>query len=450
MSTDGKILIDDIAEDFVIFLKEGEKMDFSSIFQEMDPSLKIINIEKLLRIHFVLTETDQEGNVGVIQFVQNLPDRLRRVKTTVKPKTEKYEGEVRGRIKWNETINLQNNCNSGIPSFICDRIERNYNITENIILKKVISIIYEIIEYDLKEAIEGQYSWLHEWIKEDKLKDVVSSLFFKNIYLKRITKDQDVITEQMITRAMKSRIPLYRDAAFLLLRYRKLLNFEFDSTEAKKILASTFIKPNKVETLFELYWIIKLIRHFKELTKDITFIPLEKGENCVAHWTINGRDYRIFHNSTANLILREGIYENAKALTNKNSFFGRRIRSIEALQELLETTGLDLWRGRPDIILEMRNRDQSLIKVLIGEVKYTNNRTYATIGLQELLEYMALSKQGDGYLEPFTELFQRHQFVIGCLFTDIIPDFTVKGNKIVKAIQFGEDQKLKMVLDELL
>lgn len=98
----------------------------------------------------------------------------------------------------------------------------------------------------------------------------------------------------------------------------------------------------------------------------------------------------------------------------------------------------------------MRNRDQSLIKVLIGEVKYTNNRTYATIGLQELLEYMALSKQGDGYLEPFTELFQRHQFVIGCLFTDIIPDFTVKGNKIVKAIQFGEDQKLNLIAAEFL
>jgi hypothetical protein len=300
MPTDGQVLIEDIAEDFVIFLKEGEKINFSSLFHDIDPSLQITNIEKLLRIHFILTETDEEGNVGVIQFVQNLPDRLKRVKTTVKPRTEIYEGEVRGRIKWNETIQFQNNNNSGIPSFVCDRIERDYDIPENIILKKTISIIHDIIEFDLKEAIESQYSWLNKWIKEEQLRSVITSLFLKNIYLKRISKDQDIITEQMINRALKSRIPLYREAAFLLQRYRRLLNFELDSTEAKKILSSTFIKPDKVETLFELYWIIKIIRHFKDFSKDMTFIPLEKGENCVAHWTINGNDYRIFHNTTAN------------------------------------------------------------------------------------------------------------------------------------------------------
>lgn len=195
---------------------------------------------------------------------------------------------------------------------------------------------------------------------------------------------------------------------------------------------------------------LKIIRHFKDFSKDITFIPLEKGENCVAHWTINGNDYRIFHNTTANFALREGLEENKKALTNKDSFFEREVRTIEALQDLVETTGLDLWRGRPDIILEMRSNDQNLIKVLIGEVKYTNDRIYAINGLRELLEYMALIKQGDTYLESVKELFQQHQYVIGCLFTDIIPELVLKGNRNVKAIQFGENQKLNSIANEFL
>ncbi len=109
-----------------------------------------------------------------------------------------------------------------------------------------------------------------------------------------------------------------------------------------------------------------------------------------------------------------------------------------------------MWRGRPDIILEMRSNDQNLIKVLIGEVKYTNDRTYAINGLRELLEYMALIKQGDTYLESVNELFQQHQYVIGCLFTDIIQELALKSNTNVKAIQFGENQKLNSIANEFL
>lgn len=451
MSTSAEVLIQDIVEDFSSFLKEGDKINFSSIYQKIYPSLEITDIEKLLRIHFILTDSENPDNPGVIPFVKQLPDRIKRIKTTVIQKTEKYEGEVKGRIKWNETIRSRYNSNSGISPFICDRIERDYDIPENLILKKIISIIHNIIENDLKDAIEGEYGWLDTWIKDEKLKDVVSSLYLKNIYLKRITREQDFISDKMINRAMKSRNPLYRDAAFLLRRYYKLVNYEFNEQEAKSILASTFIKPDKIETLFELYWIVKIIRLFK-LHSDVenfSLIPLEKGQNIVACWKLDGNTYRISHNSQANFNFRETVEDNIPSLSNHDSFFGRQIQSIKMLEQcILAENHLDMWRGRPDIILEIRDDDQKLKQILIGEVKYTNRPQTAINGLRELLEYLALIKDGCEYLEQFENLFKNHQYITGCLFTDTISDLKIRDNEIIRVVQIGDDEKLATVVGD--
>ena len=72
-------LLNEISDDLNQFLKDG---DLSPFTREIDPNLNIDNLNKLLRIHFVLTKGNHIDRLGVIDFVERLPQRLRRIKTT--------------------------------------------------------------------------------------------------------------------------------------------------------------------------------------------------------------------------------------------------------------------------------------------------------------------------------------------------------------------------------
>ncbi len=261
MKAGAKTLLDDIAEDFVQYLKSGN-LNIKSFSKRIDPTLNIDNIEKLLRIHFVLTEQRGEHGVGVIDFIDNLSERIRRIKTTVKKTRTLFRGKVRGKICWKDTLRYRYNSNPKDSTlFVCDRREKNYEISENLVLKRLLQIIHEIVYTDLRVALEKEYEWIGEWASEEKnLEKTLNRIFFRNVYLRRIDLTDVKVTNRMISRAKRSRQPLYREAAVLLSQYRELMNYEFDPEEAKNLLKNTFINPEKTEVLFELYWIIKIIK----------------------------------------------------------------------------------------------------------------------------------------------------------------------------------------------
>ena len=105
MKISSEKLLDEISDDLNQFLKYGNLAPFA---QEIDPNLNIDNVNKLLRIHFVLTRSSDKIKVGVLDFVEELPQRLRRIKTTTRKEIELFEGEVRGRISWKHTISENN------------------------------------------------------------------------------------------------------------------------------------------------------------------------------------------------------------------------------------------------------------------------------------------------------------------------------------------------------
>ena len=286
-STD--IMLDEISGDLHQFLKQGNLHSFA---RKIDPNLNIDDVIKLLRIHFVLTTTDENNKTGVIDFVERLQERLRRIKTTVRKETETFEGEVKGRINWQDTIRRrysQNPNNSAL--FVCDKREKNYDIAENLVLKSLLQIIHVIIYNELKTAFDYKYRWLKEWVGTRELKKLLNQLFLRNVYLKRIDLAQDMVTQRMINRALKSRTALYREAAELLTRYNKLMAFELDSSEAKDLLRNTFIEPDRADTLFELYWTIKIIKQFS----DPKFQLIEPGSETVATWKTENCQYKIYH-----------------------------------------------------------------------------------------------------------------------------------------------------------
>jgi len=435
MRVSSEKLLDEISDDLNQFLKCGNLSPFT---REIDPNLNIDDLNKLLRIHFVLTKANHLNRLGVIDFVGKLPRRLRRIKTTIRKETELFEGEVRGRIAWRDTISERFKRNpKEKTSFVCEKKEKNYNIAENLVLKRLLQIIYTIVYNDLNVAFEKQYKWLKEWIDEKELKVTLSKLFLRNVYLKRIDLAKITITDRMINRAKKSRDALYREAADLLERYNRLMAYELDPSEAKELLQNTFIEPDKAEVLFELYWTIKIIKQFE----DPIFYLIDPGSNIVASWEKDGYKYKIYHNSIGSFEFKEKADEISLKLKDRDNFLGRELKVLKEIEQLTGLKADSLWGGRPDILLEKYDGKNQLISLFIGEVKYTREKDYAIQGLKEILEYMALIKQKGEYVEQYKGLFKGFGKVTGCLFLDHIDNFKLNiiGDYPLQTIMFGED-----------
>lgn len=443
MKTPTDKLLEEISVDFNQFLKHGNLKSFS---KKIDPNLNIDNIEKLLRIHFVLTTTNKESNeIGVIDFIEKLPEQLRRIKTTTKQETEIFDGEVKGRINWKDTIKERyKQYPQNKTQFVCNTQEKNYEIAENQVLKSLLQTIHNIIHNDLNIAFEKKYKWLKQWVEEKELKMTLNQLYFRNVYLKRIGISNTKVTERMINRASKSRIQLYRDAAFLLSHYRRLMNYEFEPTEAKELLKNTFIEPEKSEVLFELYWIIKIVKQFN----NPTFQLIEPNSNVVAKWNAEGYNYKIYHDSNGSFQFKENLEELNKKLKDNNNYIGRELKVFKKLQEMTKSNSKNIWCGRPDILLEKYDQDNNLISIFIGEIKYTNNGDYAIKGLKELLEYIALIKNKGTYIENYENLFEKLKTIRGCLFLDNIENLNIKSNNDIQTVMFGEDKKIANIVQQ--
>jgi hypothetical protein len=440
-----RILLNKIASHFNQYLKQGKRFDPRSFTQHIDPNLNINRIDRLLRIHFILTKTENDTQVGVIDFVNNLPDRIRRIKTTVKLNRILIDGEVRGKIEWCKTFQVRNNQDPKNKSlFVCNQIERDYDIPENLVLKRLLQIIHDIIFNELQIETK-KYDWLNEWVDEKGLKEVIKLVYLRNVYVKRVDLKDFKINERVINQSLKSRIPLYREAAVLLSRYYKLMNYDLDDTEAKSLLKNTFIQPKDPNKLFELYWIIEIIQNFKNVQLEL----LEEGCTCVAHWKHNNSSYEIYHNSVMDAGFNfDTEIKNPTNSLGEGDYFNREYKIIRKYEEL--TTKKYLGNLRPDIILKRKNSDGILDLILIGEVKYTKDIYYAHEGLQKLLTYVSLIREKSEYIDNDASIFSLAGRIRGCLFIDEVPGFSLNEDACIRYIKFDDDQeKLTKILEGL-
>lgn len=456
MKATSEILLTEIADDFCQFLRQGQ-INVQSFANKSQPNLNIDDVRKLLRIHFALTKSDDPENPGVIDFLEKLPQRIRRIKTTVSHRKNRFDGEIRGRICWKSTIGMRfREYPDDKTTYICKQREKNFDIPENLILKKLLRIIYEIISEDLKVAIEQKYGWVKEWFADDEsLIKILNDVFFRNIYLRRITLVQEEITPRMISNAKKSRKPLYREAAHLLERFYQLMNYDLNEREVRELLENTFIKPEKTEVLFEFYWAIKIVKAFQEESPDrLAFKLLEPGSSVVAEWEHGDYRYKLYHDSTGSFTFHENLKDHITGEEDDN-YISREILVLRALSEMVNVSeGDTLWGGRPDIVLEKYTKETTpeLIGILIGEVKYTQSKDYAIQGLRELLEYIGLVRESTKdknvckYIldkeNLFANITSNIPSVRGVLFTDNIDDLNIytDNTKDIYIHQFGENK----------
>ncbi|GAB6138480.1 hypothetical protein [Halanaerobaculum tunisiense] len=388
MKTKAEELIKEIAEELIIYLKAGQ-LSLTPFLQQIEPSIN--NFRQLLRIHFILQPE-------VIAFIEQLPTELRRIKTSSQQVKKILQGEVRGQVDWQQTIKqrYQTNCQAQ-SSFVCQQRNSNYNVQENLVLKKLLNLLQTIVEQDLPQK---DYNWLGVWWGADKSYQTIQEVYLNNSYLQEVDLSQVEVTDRMINNVRQSRRRFYRQAADLLASYRELVDFNNQHKELVGLLETTFIRPHNIETLFELYWVIRLIR---SQTDNAQLQLLEGENNLVARWQKQDRHYYLYHDATGSEYLDWQV-SLGEVIASDNSYLQQKVaahRKEEQLaKELFNSQVTDnYWAGRPDIVLEIvAGATNELEKVVIGEVKYTTKQSTARQGLQELLEYLALVKYKGDYL----------------------------------------------------
>lgn len=386
-------LVKPVALEMANYLKNGE---INTAFVESKLEYKGIerfqDLESIMKIHFVLSKE-------VVSFLEKLPRRVRRIRTESKQDEVTRRGEVRGRINWGKTLIQQNTSND--PSlFVCNNPSRNYNVSENLVLKKLLYEIYTVLETDLKTPLEKDYNWLKGLRGEQDLINHLKNIYRKNVHISRIMHPEEyMVTERDISICENSRKELYKEAGELMYKFNKLMNGDYEEEDIRELLKETLILPGDAATMFELYSVFSLLKRFR---KDFRLRKIEAGSKEIAIFENEDTRIKVYHDSQGSKILRffEGM-DQLKDVESDIDYLERYRRSIVKYAEINEfLTGGEkssVYSGRPDILIE-HYEDDRLVKLEIGEVKYTGSQQTFFKGLKELIEYIYFVKEKNEYI----------------------------------------------------
>lgn len=377
-------LIDEIGADLLNYLKDG-KLEISSFIKEINPNIK--DLRALMNIHFILTDR-------VKYFIYKLPNAMRCLKISTLENFLICENEIRGEINWEQTIKYRLNTNiSNETIFICKEEKRTYNSKENLVLAEFLSILYDVFD-----DVEFQSLNSYEWFKECKVTyNIIKNIYTKNIYISKIEHKKNKITDRMIQDVIKSRSFIYSESAKLLDIFRKISRLDLDKDEFIDILNETLIYSKNTSTIFELYWIVRIIK--LNANNEILY-TINKGNNLICRWNDDKYIYEIYHNIKGAHNIRFDIPNKSIYKTDYNkSDLVKRLVDIKKKSKLIiesvtnSSRDDNLFSGRPDILIYFINKDTKKIeKLIIGEVKYTDKIETFKEGVEEIQRYMKLGR----------------------------------------------------------
>lgn len=377
-------LLEDISGFLHGYLKSG-KVNINSFLSKTN--INITNLEQLLRVRFLLMEMTKE-------FVEGLPNSLRRFRTSTRLKNETHYGEVRGQIDWGQTIveRLATNYKDQ-TLFSTSESHRSYDTPENLVLKELVGILYYLLYQDAYLKGFEDREWFKDW---KRLKENIAYAFKKNIYLSRVSLTY--VSERIIQKTLTHRSKMYRNAAELLLFYRKLTNGNFSEEDLNKILSETLITPDNKDVLFELYWVVQII---KKNAKECELYLLDGSQNLFASWKDPAFIYRLYHDSVGSGNIQFNVAASEVA-ESENTYLQHKYQSFQLSKQVVQevfgrSSSSQFWGGRPDFLLEVYQVETNeLAKVVIGEVKNTTHINYGITGLRELMDYIHLAKDSKG------------------------------------------------------
>ncbi|WP_255170055.1 hypothetical protein [Natrononativus amylolyticus] len=416
-------LLEEIAHQFSVYLSKGVAAD--SVFQNIDPDLNINNLDDLLEIHFILSGSllprgvdsrPPETPIGIQDFLSLLPQRIRHLRTTTAREIRMFDGEVRGRIDWNETIKQRYYSGSiDDTRFACQLAEETASIPENLVLWELLNSISN--SYKTATSIienHNEIDWFQSWEDDGRLVSYLDDAR-SNVHLSELDADRQTlgtVSDRTIRNVLESREELYREAAILLQRYRNLMDHDIDPTEAKQLLGRQLLHPAESDTwgkddtpvFFELYWIYKLLDTYDAAQRNL----VTNGTHCIAAWEFQGARYELYHdwNGGNRFDFGEsyGDREPDLSFSGEDRYLARTARWLTLREsERKGVFGKSASRKkerRPDFVL-LRFDDDTVTDIAIGEVKYTRKASTAANGLEELYRYLLFARASNGNEFPY-------------------------------------------------
>lgn len=381
-------LIENLTEDIISYVMHGEfpEDNLAADLKHNELDERFDDYELLMDLHFILKPE-------VVEFVESLTERIRGIKTQTKNVSRTQRGTVEGKINWSSTIKKRYSGNPGDSSlFVCDNRTEHYDIDENIVLKKLLSIIYHTLK-EAEEYLEKDYEWVNDrWKQEEDLIDEMKRIFERDVHVKRISKPEEYEpTDRMLNTAENSRQPIYRQAANLIQKRRKI--FDGDEDELEELLHETAITPDDEETLFELFVLFKYISTIEDLRgDDFSLKTISSGKQEVAR--IEGdKDIVLYHDNSASD--RELSFKpDALVDDSENKKLSRTEKVHKEAHNILNNyfkdKDFEKQTGRPDVIvLEIIDEENMQYDYLITEVKNSTSEETIRQGIKETLEYLA-------------------------------------------------------------
>jgi hypothetical protein len=378
-------LIEQLSEDILTYVMHGSFPD-EHLATEIKPDAldeRFYDYEMLIRLHFVL-------DPDVVAFVESLPSRLRSIKTQTKRVSNESRGGLDGRISWTETIKRRYSRNPNDTSlFVCENRFENYDTDENVVLKRLLALIYSTID-ECEEYLSRDYEWVTErWKENDDLIRTMREIFERNVHVTRI-RDPEAYepTPRMIQRATESRSEIYRDASSLLRRYHRTL--EGDEAAIRDLLRRTAITPDDDETLFELFVLFRYIEAIEELSDErFRLRTIESGSQEVAMLADEDVDIVVYHDNSAQdrgLSFLSDVPDKDPKDLSRTEFVEREARVVT--NDYFIDRNFQTATGRPDVIV-VEVQSGCNTEYLITEVKYSTRPETVRQGVRETLEYVA-------------------------------------------------------------
>ncbi|MFD1641806.1 hypothetical protein [Halohasta litorea] len=385
-------LLDHVTDDILAYVMHGafpeEELARSLKPQQLDNRFE--EYELLLDLHFVLLPE-------VVSFVEQLPKRLRNIRTDTRSVSQVRRGTVDGKINWGSTIKQRYSENPGDTSlFVCENRTSNYDTSENLVLKRLLAVIYNTL-HEADEYLKNNYEWVESTWNEQLIDDL-TRIVDRNVHVRRIRDPKAYEpTDRMLTAAAESRQALYRDAASILQIRRRLHNG--DPEELRRLLDTTAITPDDEDTLFELFVLFRFVATLEDLSEErATFSTIRSGRQEVAR--IEG-DTEVV------------LYHDSSAADRDLSFLAYPDEESDDLSrtEKVQTTARSVANqyftdqkftnhtGRPDlIVLEVNSAESDGREYFITEVKNSSRTDTIRQGIKETLEYLAFLRVDDEFV----------------------------------------------------
>ncbi|TKR25519.1 hypothetical protein [Natronomonas salsuginis] len=395
-------LVAGLSQDILTYVMHGSFPE-NHVAAELKPNgldERFDDFESLVRLHFILKP-------GVVDFVEALPKRLRNIKTGTETTTTVSRGSVSGRIDWPSTVKQRYSTNPHNRAlFVCDDRSESYEIAENIVLKRLLSVIYNTLD-DCEAYLRADYEWVtHRWRENLELVDVMRRTFERNVHVKRI-RDPETYepTDRMLQRAETARTPLYTDAAALLRSYRDSL--DADREAMTELLEQTAITPDDEETLLELYVLFRFVAAIESLREEsFTLSTIVSDSQAIARMVDDDAEITLYHDNSARergLSFVPENFEKERTDLTRSEMVQRETR--EVLSTYFENDEFRRTTGRPDVIVLEIDADGRQ-EYLITEIKNSTNPQTIRSGIKETLEYLAFLRQnGEFVFEDDTAYF---------------------------------------------